>query len=376
MSGRLSDSSQSFEAAVTSKFTVNDRFMLPDGEMEFRVVYGPDSREKFVQLCAELGPAGFVPSLQGSPEDCSLIVRKRQEPKPVQSRIPVLLILLTLTSVIITSLLFETVVYARYAPSVPGYAVFLGYVASMVAILGAFELGQRFVARREGMTPTTPYFIPGIPPLTAFLPSIGVISSQREPAVNRDSLYKVYLAGPIVALLVTVLLYAVSEFASAVSVVPMVGSQAANSNVTLINSNVVQVAIDSLAAPFTSQPPAGFLRLSPLADAATVGFLVVMINLLPMAVFNGGRIASTLFGQTVARIGTYASFLLLILVDTPNYWAIAIIVLLVGGRPPSTLVLDEVSGVSGSKKLIYLLMLLVALLCLPVPQSLGTLPLG
>lgn len=361
---------------VRSGFNVRDAFLLPEGEVEYKVAYGPDTKSKFEELCRALFPKGFVPQLTGTKEDATLVVRRSHESEG-SSRIPVLALLLTVTSIAVFSLL-ETAIYQQFAPEVPVYIVVLGYGASIVAILGAHELGHRYLARKRGNPPSLPFFIPGIPNLTAFLPTLGVISVHRKPLVNREDLFDGSLAGPLAAFALTVLLYAVGEVTSVVSSSPILSGQLPGSNiyVSQINPSVFQFAIDSLLGGFLAQPPPGFFRLSPMMDAATVGFLLTFLSVMPAVMIDGGYMVLSAFGGRVLRVCTYLSVFTLIALDTPNYWAIAIFLLVLAGRQPSAPVLDEVSEVPGRKKVVFLAALALGFLCLPIPQNLLTLPLG
>jgi hypothetical protein len=368
--------SQGVESEVGSRFQVADKFFLSDGEMEFRVKYDSGSKARFDELFRALKPSGYYPVMQGTPEDCSLFIRKKQEPKASASRIPMLLLLLSLTSVIVFSLLLEAI-YSDFAPGLPGYVVLLEYGFCVIAVVGAYEAGHILMARRRGEAPAVPYFIPGIPDITAGLPTLGPISSQREPFLNRDSVVLVSLAGPLAVLVVSVLAYVFSNFATVVSSVPLQGNILVGPtfSVPVSNPSVIQALIDWAVSPFVAAPPAGYVLLSPISDASSVGFLLVFVSLLPMALFDGGRIASAAFGQRAARVATYASFLLLLVLDTWTYWGIAIVVLLMGGRAASVPVLDEVSGVSRVLRVAYVVALLLAFLSLPIPHNFATVPL-
>ena len=120
----------------------------------------------------------------------------------------------------------------------------------------------------------------------------------------------------------------------------------------------------------------GVVKLSPLADGATVGFLLTFVGILPMTHFDGGYLSSALFGGNVTRRATYLSVLALIIFDTPSYWALAIIILLMAGRPLTLQLYDEVSSPDRTKRFIFLLALLLAFLSLPIPQNIATIPLG
>lgn len=374
----LSRASSDLDAAVKGKFQVKDIFQLPDDEVEYKVVYAKSSKARFKELRDQLEKLGFVPWLFGTPNDATLLVRKRQVSKGGASRVPVLLLLLTLTSIVVFALL-EDYLYTQLAPQLSQYVVALSYAASVVAILAAYQFGHRFASERAGMPPSTPYFIPGVPfYVTAYTPALGIVSSQRGPALNRDSVFNVSLAGPLAAFAVALVLMVVGEFAWVQSAVTIQGGQFSNSiiSVNQLNPSVMQVLVDSATSSFSRSVPLGFAKLSPIGDAAYAGFLIYFLNILPIVRLDGGNMFSAALGERGIRSAAYLSVLALIIIDAPTYWAIAIFVLLVAGRPGSLQVLDEVSPPSNRKKFIMLGAILLAFLCLPLPQNLAFLPLG
>jgi len=365
------------DALVRGSFQVRDVLNLPDDGVEYRVAYGRDSKEKFKGLWSELRSRGFSPWLTGTPEDCTLVVRKMQPPKPSLSRVPVVMALLTLVSILAFGLLEEQI-YARFAPGIFGYLVVASYSGGIVVILAAHEFGHRYSARKRQVVSPTPYFIPGIPDFTGFLPSLGVVSLHREPALNKDAVFDVALAGPLAAFAVTVVLYAVGEFAGVPSSIPLSGNQLINPYIFVIqiNPNMLQLALDSAFAPFVASVAPGYFKLSPVADAANIGFLLTFLSLLPMAFYDGGYLAASSLGSRATRTATYLSVIALVTLDTPAYWAPGIVVLLIASRAVRAQVLDEVSTPSHSKRLLFFGALLLAFLCLPLPQNIATIPLG
>jgi peptidase M50-like protein len=363
------------ETAVRSRFTVKDSFQLPDGEVEYKVEYHPDSRKRFEELHFELASLGLTPILVGSKDDAALIVRKKQLPPPPKSRIPTILTLLTLTSVIVFAI-FQRISYQFFAPGIPGNVVFLTYSAAIMAIVGVHELGHFLFSRRSGTAAPTAYLIPGIPDVTAFLPALGDISRQREPAVNRDRFFDVMLVGPIIAFLGATVVYLVGAFFSVQSTTPLQGCQVVNTiQFCTINNGLFQSVLDWLTRGVTPHVTSGFVRFSPLQDAATVGFLLTFITLLPLASFDGGHLFSLAWGQRGARLASYLGVFLLISIDAPNYWAVAIVGLLVAGRSSEPQLLDELSGISPGRRWLYVGALVIAFLAIPVPQNLGFFPL-
>jgi hypothetical protein len=364
------------DASVRSKFTVKDSFQLPDGEMEFSVVYRPDTKERFVELCRELAAPGFTPRLVGSEQDALLFVRKAQTVGKLRSRVQLILALLALGSVVAFGL-FLGVIYQQYAPSVPESYVILLYGGAVIAVVAAHEFGHMYVSRRKGEAPPTPYLLPGIPGVTAALPTLGIISRQREPAINRDRFFDVILAGPLLGLAAALTLYILGALVSIQSAVPLQSCQLVNGTATLCPS-VIQMGLDAVVGPLMPHVAPGYSALSPLADGATVGLILTFVGLLPMTSFDGGNLSNLALGPGASRVASYLSVILLISVDLPTYWALAFVVLLLmslgwGSEPQ---LLDEVSRLSETRKWLYLGALVLALLCMPLPQTIAGLPLG
>jgi hypothetical protein len=377
MAAQLSAQPVDLDNAVRSKFTVKDSYRLPDGEMEFSVVYQPDSKERFVELCIELAASGFTPRLVGSKEHALLFVRKAQTAGKQRSRVPVILALLTLGSVIVFGLYSAVITYPKYAPSMPGGDVILLYGVSVVAVLAAHEFGHMYVSRRKGEAPTAPYLLPGILGVTMALPTLGVISRQRGPAVNRDRFFDVILAGPLLGLAVSLVLYVLGAVVAVQSAVPLQSCQQVNGTVALCPS-VIQLGLGAVVGPLMPHVALGYSALSPLSDGATVGLILTFVGLLPMTSFDGGRLSSLAWGPRVSRIAAYLSVILLLSVDPPIYWALAVAVLLLMSlsRNSESQLLDEVSPVSESRRWLYLGGLALALLCMPLPHIIAGFPLS
>jgi Zn-dependent protease len=358
------------------KFTVTDSFRLPDEEMEFKVAYKPDSREKFVELCREFGASGFTPRLVGTQEEAFLFVRKARTVGRQRSRVPIILALLTLGSVVVFGLLLA-VIYEQYAPSVPGRFVIVLYGAAVMAVVSAHEFGHIFVSRRKGEAPPAPYFLPGIPVVTQALPTLGIISRQREPAINRNRFFDVILVGPLMGLVVSLALYALGGLLAVQSAVPLQSCQQVNGTATLCPS-VIQMGLDAVVGPLLPHVGVGYSALSPLSDGATVGLILTFVGLLPMTSFDGGHLSSLVWGAGVSRIATYLAVILLISIDLPTYWALAVVVLLLMSlsRDSGPQLLDEISPLSETRRWLYLGALALALLCMPLPQTIVGFPLG
>ena len=370
MSGQPVD----LEQQVRSRFSVKQFFALPDGELEFQVGYDESTKDRFAELTSALVPLGYTPELRGSRDECVLTLRKTDSTPRRLSRLPVLFALFTSVTLVVFALLQQQV-YLQLVPSLSAYNVFFEFSVAIAIMLGAHELAQRFMGRRRDAGHASSYLIPSIPFLPPFLPSLGFASSQHEPALNRDRLFDTVIVGPLAMLAIAIILYIVGDLTATQSAALVPGSQLANSTVS-INANAIQMGIDWVLRPLLPAAAPANVFVSPIGDGATVGFILVFIGLLPMAFYDGGFLSSLVLPEGAARIASYLSVLALLILDTPTYWALAVVVLLLAGRPFHLRLRDDVSVLSVSRKWVFIGAVVLAFLCLPFPHNLGTLPLA
>ena len=371
----MPDTLQELEALVRSRFAVKELFSLPDGELEFQVDYEEGTKTKFAGLEADVRSRGYRPELTGTKDECILQLRKEEHAPQKSSRVPVLFALFTLASLVVFALI-ERIGYEQEAPSLSGYFVFFTFALGVAVLLGVHELAQRMVSQRRRGGQAGSFAVPGVPLLPPFLPSLGFVASQKTAALNRDALFDTVVAGPLAMLVVAIVMSAVGNLTSVPS--PVLYQWVHSSNSTYVtNPSAIEASLAAALGPFLPKVGAGALLASPVADAASVGFILIFICLLPMAIFDGGYLITIAWGGRAARAGTYLSvlFLLMVDVDFAIYWAIAIVALLLAGRPAKVRLLDEVSPLSAARRWIYVATLVVAFLALPVPHSIATFPL-
>ena len=363
------------EQLVRSKFSVKEFFALPGGELEFQIGYDRDTSKKFAELLLEAGASGFRPELSGSHEECVLILRKVVPSAMKKSRMPVLLALLTLASLAVFGLLQESV-DAQLVPSMSPYFIFFGFSGTIAVLMAAHEVGQRFMSRGGHAGRSNRYLIPGVPFFTPFLPSLGFVSTQNEAALNRNRLFDAVVAGPLTLLCLSIALYVVGAVTAVQSAVPFPSTQLVNSTIS-INPSAIQIGINSVLGSLVPSPQVGYVEVSPIADGAAFGFILAFIGFLPMALFDGGLLSSIAWGEKAARAATYLSVLILLMMDMEyaTYWAVAIVALLLAGRPIRLKFLDEVSPLSSSRRWFLAGILVLAFLCVPITHSLATIQL-
>jgi len=100
--------------------------------------------------------------------------------------------------------------------------------------------------------------------------------------------------------------------------------------------------------------------------AAWIGFLITFLNLLPAWQLDGGHMARTLLGAKLHRYATYGSMAILVLL---NYWLMALLILFMSSRNPGATPLDDISPLSRNRKLAYLGIIVLAVLCAPLPSG-------
>jgi membrane-associated protease RseP (regulator of RpoE activity) len=106
--------------------------------------------------------------------------------------------------------------------------------------------------------------------------------------------------------------------------------------------------------------------MSPIMFAAWLGFLITFLNLLPAWQLDGGHMSRVILGQKWHKIATYASMGVLVLL---NYWMMAIFILILSSRSKDARPLDDISPLSKNRKIVYIGVIILAILCAPIPSS-------
>ena len=370
------------EPIVRSLFTVRDVFDRGEGSKEYLIAYDQTSKDAFRTLYGRVKPLGFTPRLFGTREDASLTVITGEPLTPPPPRTPVFLSLLSIVAIVAAGWLMGDI----YAQVEGGEPLLMGasFVVGVVAVMLGKDLVQRLVVRRRGGVSTIPYYLPNIPffialPVLYFLPTFGAITFVRSPTIDKDSLFDCYFVAPVVGVVIAI---AVALVAATTAVtlthtqyLAVFGSGnlgTLSNNPSLLQSAAISVSdYLNLSPPV---PPGGVSLFSPLEIAAWVGFLLSFFSLLPAALFDGGRMATLALGVRGSRITTMVTGFLLVAIDVPNYWVIFLMIFLLAAIQPSNETLDSISGISRSRKILFVGSVVLLLLCAPVPQTFLTIP--
>jgi membrane-associated protease RseP (regulator of RpoE activity) len=206
------------------------------------------------------------------------------------------------------------------------------YAVTVIAILGAHELGHYFTCRYYGVDASLPYFLPNpLPPPIGLFGTLGAVIRIREPIPSKPILFDIGFAGPIAGFLV---------------LVPALFIGIASSEVVPIGDTQVwfgePLLIKAAAYVFWGPLPADqTLAMNAMAFAAWFGMLATALNLFPIGQLDGGHIAYAVFG----RRSTYVTLVMTVVAASlcfvsPSWivWTALMVVMLivVGPRHPRT----------------------------------------
>ena len=321
-------------------------------------------KSKFVQLAQKLEERDLVSRLQKLSNGIYILVNRfppRKERKWLSS---------SWTPRILFAIVFGLVMIDGYYRTVGAntlinigdpFDIALIYTISLLGILGIHESGHLVVARFYKLKTSWPYFIPGIP--VYGIPTFGAIITSRGLTVNRHILFDVAIAGPLAGLLITVIVVMYGAYTAPVIDEELAEDLFSRSQLIQMNEPILMKAA---LAVFDKGGEGKEVLMTPVLFAAWLGFLITFLNLLPAWQLDGGHMARALFGSKIHRIGTFASIGILFVL---GYFFMAIFILLLSSRNPGAMPLDDVSQVPKSRAMMYVLVIVLAILCAPLPPS-------
>jgi len=321
-------------------------------------------KEKFVRLTQILETRNLVCVLERQNDQILLIVSKfpplKQRKWLSKTWTPRILFAVTVAMVLIDGF-FRTAGLNSLVPIGDPLGVAILYTWALIGILGVHEAGHLIAAKWHKIKTTWPYFIPGVPVFG--IPTFGAFIQSRGLTVNRDILFDIAIAGPIAGLVVAIVVVAFGVYTS-----PVIDSQIAEqmfgtSQLIQMNENLIMMGMLEL---FDKNSDDVEVIMSPIMFAAWLGFLITFLNLLPAWQLDGGHMSRVILGQKWHKIATYASMGVLVLL---NYWMMAILILILSSRSKDAQPLDDISPLSKNRKIIYIGVIVLAVLCAPLPNS-------
>ena len=349
---------------VNSIFEVSD-FTKAEFSLEFRIE-DLEFKSKFVDLARKLENMSYVCKLQEIEGAKFIIIQKfavkKQRKWLSNTWTPRILFVIVISFVMIDGY------YRTYGTN---SIVEIGdpleiagiYTLSLLGILGVHELGHIVAARAHKLKTTWPYFIPGLPILG--IPTFGAFIQSKGLTINREILFDVAIAGPIAGLVIAVIVSIYGAYTAPVIEQAVAAELFAESR--LMEWSQGEPLLMSASLAMFGKGGAGYqVIMTPIMFAAWIGFLITFLNLLPAWQLDGGHMARTLLGQKMHRYATYGSMAILVLL---NYWLMAILILIMSSRSPSASPLDDISPLSRNRKFAYIGIVVLAVLCAPLPSG-------
>lgn len=346
---------------VSQYFTVMESYIRPDGSIEFKIFPTEDVKEKFLELWSSMKKKKYVPILRKDETYLTLYVTHFIERRGYSKKIAFILFAATMFSLLIDGWVRSISPIEQQIFKWNPIVITLLYAMAFIGILGLHELGHLFLSKKHKMASTLPYFIPGIP--GTGVPTFGAIIFATEPMANKDQQFDIGIAGPIFGFVAACI---VSVF-GVLSSVPMsldefnivFGEQPVLFVEVPLIMNLMMLAFGIVSS---SQPTV--VILSPLAYAAWFGFLITFLNTLPAWQLDGGHMARSVLPEKWHRIATIMSALIMALL---GFILMALLVLFFSYGQREIKPLDDVSTISKSRKMIYFLILVMLVLCAPIP---------
>jgi len=358
---------------VASHFLVKDAFIDQYGIPTIQVAAEPP-REKFRTLLKELAQHNLIGAIRGAGDTLTVRVFPKPQRKGSRKTLNLALFFATVATVLAAGYfnwssadLFTVLVEPSSVLTKASM-----FAVGLLAIIGLHEFGHKAATNHHGLDATFPYFIPGPPPVGTF----GALISLRGPPENRDQLFDLGLSGPVVGFIVTIviaifslLLSTTVSLATAQQLITGGATQDLGLCLPLIGAspNVsceapLLLIVGRILMPATAQGSLLFPNQE-LWFAAHIGALLTFLNIVPAWQLDGGHVSRAMFGPSGHRTATLIG---LVILFVSGYLVFAFFLLIMmnltrrgfAGVEP----LDDVSPVSNSRKLLYLLAIVMLLL--------------
>jgi membrane-associated protease RseP (regulator of RpoE activity) len=275
------------------------------------------------------------------------------------------------------------------------------FSATLVAILGAHEMGHYVLARLHGVDTSLPYFIP-VPFLGPG--TMGAVIRIRDRIPTRNALVDIGAAGPLAGLVVAIPLIAWGlAHAQLVDAPPVQAPFPGELSLWRLGEALVHwLDVQVLGAPaapaqeaaryssmlFADSPlmkglqwlvlgplPEGKeVALNPMVMAGWFGLLVTLLNLIPVGQLDGGHLTFALWGPRARWVGkAMALGLVYLIVFYTVSWTVWLVVvsLAVGFGHPEVTRPEEPLG-TGRKLVCALCFVALAACAMPVPIRMVT----
>ena len=239
----------------------------------------------------------------------------------------------------------------------------LWYSLTIVAILGAHEMGHYLACRYYHVDASLPYFLP-----FPFWPTgtLGAVIRIRQRFPTRRILFDIGVLGPLAGFAVIIPALIIGLRLSTVTLNPTIPTD------TLGEPLLFQWAARAM---FGIVPDGYTLNIHPMVFAAWFGMLATALNLLPFGQLDGGHVIYAALGRKSRVISwlTFATTVAMTIFVSIAIWGMLVVVMtvmlrLVGVDHPA--VIDEQEPLGRGRIAVAVLALLVFVVCV-TPTPLG-----
>jgi membrane-associated protease RseP (regulator of RpoE activity) len=228
------------------------------------------------------------------------------------------------------------------------------YMAAVMAILVAHEMGHFVQCLKNRVPASWPYFIPM--PLN-LLGTMGAVIVMGAGRANRRALFDIGLTGPVAGLLVALPLLAYGVATAEVV------RHAPPGTLSIGDPLLVRLMIRLLRPDL----PSGVeLWFNPFLQASWVGLFMTGVNMLPVGQLDGGHVSYALFGRksyVLAWSAVGATALYIALSKQYAFSVMLVLVMLLGPHHPPTA--DDSVPLGLGRRCLGLVSLVLPLLCVP-----------
>ena len=352
---------------VNSMFQVSD-FTKAEFSLEFRIE-DKDFKSKFENLARKLVDINYLGKLEKIDDKNYIVIQKfpsRKKRRLLSSPwVPRILFVVVVVFVMIDG--FYRTMGVNTIENIeigdPREMAII-YTVSLLGILGIHELGHMIASKIHRLKTAWPYFIPGIP-VFGLLPTFGALIIPKGPMINRKILFDVAIAGPIAGLAIAIIVSLYGAYTVPVIEPDVVQQLYAEDDLVKFSFGEPLFLKGSLSL-FDKSGPDAEIILTPVLWAAWIGFFITFLNLMPAWQLDGGHMARTFFGAKWHKYSTYGSLILLVII---GFELAAIMIYFLSRRGLSAQPLDDISPISKNRKLAYLGIIVLAVLCMPIPEN-------
>jgi membrane-associated protease RseP (regulator of RpoE activity) len=234
------------------------------------------------------------------------------------------------------------------------------YMAALVGILFAHEMGHFLVSVFYGIRTSLPYFLP-----LPFSPigTLGAVIRLDGTAADRRQIFDIGLAGPIAGLLVAIPVLWLGVQNLSLNEANGYGAIRLQMPLGIV---LLMRALGPEAYHAVNSIWLGHLHGNPLFLAGWVGFFLTGLNMVPVSQLDGGHVSYCLFGRWswwIARAIVVIAIIYIVVAKAFAWSLMILLVLFLGPDHPPTR--DDSAQLGVVRTVIGLISLLIPILCLP-----------